>query len=103
MCGSSQARGATTTGAMHPQPQCSAPSLSADESDSVPVPGTWAWAAFGREWNSPQQAEQEARRMFHRALAQWATDVLALRRRGLDRPGTPVRASAIVTPHLRAA
>lgn len=41
--------------------------------------------------------------MFNRALAQWATDVLALRRRGLDRPGSPVRASAIVTPHFRAA
>jgi len=32
-------------------------------------------------------AEQEARRKYQRVLANWASDVLALRRAGLDRPG----------------
>lgn len=40
----------------------------------------------GREWNSPIEAELEARRMYQRTLASWAMDVLSLRRRGLDVP-----------------
>lgn len=37
---------------------------------------------------SPMEAERaraESRRMFHRVLANWATDLMALRARGLDR------------------
>ncbi|MFG0273939.1 MAG: hypothetical protein ACF8QF_02665 [Phycisphaerales bacterium] len=33
-----------------------------------------------------EHAREEYRRLFHRYLAAWATDVLALRRTGLDRP-----------------
>lgn len=34
------------------------------------------------------EAERQARVMFERILTGWAMDVLALRRRGLDRPGS---------------
>lgn len=33
-----------------------------------------------------EQARIEAQRMFRRVLASWASDTLALRRTGLDRP-----------------
>jgi hypothetical protein len=33
-----------------------------------------------------EHARAEYRRLFHRYLAAWATDVLALQRHGLDRP-----------------
>jgi len=63
--------------------------LSADSKmqENVPCRGatgdpTQQWA-----WSCPKHAEQEARRMFQRVLAPWASDLLALRARGLDRPG----------------
>lgn len=33
-----------------------------------------------------EHARSECRRMFHRYLAAWAMDILALQRSGLDRP-----------------
>lgn len=33
-----------------------------------------------------ERARAEARRIFHRVLASWATDLMALRAKGLDRP-----------------
>ena len=46
---------------------------------------------IGSSWGDPsadtsEHAAQEARRMFHRFLAAWAMEVLALQRNGLDRP-----------------
>lgn len=51
--------------------------------DQAVAPSPW-WAQ--REWNSPFEAEQDARRMYQRVLAGWAMDVLSLRRRGLETP-----------------
>ncbi len=36
--------------------------------------------------------------MFHRTLSAWAMDVLALRRRGLDKPRRLARSMGLVTP-----
>ena len=47
-----------------------------------------------RPW-AQAPADPRVRRMYERVLAQWAGDVLVLRRRGLDRPGVwvPERAA----------
>lgn len=39
---------------------------------------------------SPEHAERAAQRLFRKALAGWAMDLMDLRRRGLDRPGPSV-------------
>ncbi len=39
-----------------------------------------------RVQNEPAEAIAEARRMFRAVLAPWASDLLELRRRGLDHP-----------------
>jgi hypothetical protein len=49
----------------------------------------------------PQQelsVEQQVKAMFHRVIASWASDALALRRRGLDRPSTREGNGAPVAP-----
>lgn len=56
----------------------------------------------GWEWNSPAAAELEARRMFHRTLSAWAMDVLALRKRGLDKPRCLARSMGLITPRSAA-
>ena len=40
-----------------------------------------------RDQHAPSIGPAEAKRMFHRMLANWAGDVLHLRKHGLDRPG----------------
>jgi hypothetical protein len=49
-----------------------------------------------------EQARIEAQRMFRRVLASWASDALALRRAGLDRPSYRL-AGAPAQPLLRKA
>ena len=39
------------------------------------------------EWNSPEQAVQDARRIMGEHLQRWAVDALRLRSTGLDTPG----------------
>lgn len=59
-------------------------------------------SSSGWEWNSPAAAELEARRMFHRTLSAWAMDVLALRKRGLDKPRCLARSMGLITPRSAA-
>lgn len=42
--------------------------------------------------------EAESRRLFQRTLAGWATDVLRLKRRGMDVPVLTRREARLVTP-----
>ncbi|MBN8644191.1 MAG: hypothetical protein J0L61_02995 [Planctomycetes bacterium] len=42
--------------------------------------------------------EAESRRLFQRTLAGWASDVLRLQRRGLDRPAQARRTPMTATP-----
>lgn len=62
------------------------------------------------QWPGVREAalhEAESRHMFQRTLAQWAVDVLRLKRRGLDVPvsrrSDPRQAAPGVTPYRRAA
>ncbi len=62
------------------------PVLIADLVDSGFTPGEVIF-----EWPGVREAalhEAESRHMFHRTLALWATDVLRLKRRGLDVPAS---------------
>jgi hypothetical protein len=43
-------------------------------------------------------AEQQAKRMFRAVLAPWAMDLMALRRRGLDRPGRRYACGLVLRP-----
>lgn len=92
---------------MQERTSSSRPQSAADEYDAAQLsvadsPHWWLAPGVlngsGWEWNSPMVAEQEARRMFHRTLSAWAMDVLALRRRGLDKPRRLARSMGLVTP-----
>lgn len=96
---------------MQEMTRSSHPSATADETvtDTCPplptAPSGLAPGVLGGrgwEWNSPATAELEARRMFHRTLSAWAMDVLALRRRGLDKPRCLTRSMGLVTPRAAA-
>ena len=72
--------------------------------DSVPSRGAVGENPDRWAWSGPDEAERTARHMFQRVLAPWASDVLALRSRGLDRPGFLSEGRAQATPgHRRAA
>jgi len=49
-----------------------------------------------------QIAEVEAKAMYRRVLAGWASDCLALRQAGLDRPGAAARREAPPSPGAEA-
>lgn len=72
---------------MHDQAHASALDVHADTPTSHSAPITGPWPA-------PEQAMREMQLLFHRTLGAWASDVLELRRRGMDRPGRPLRAAA---------
>ena len=72
---------------MQEQARCSNGPVSADNSDG-PSSAQDAHARWEPgEWNSPEHAEQEARRMFATVLQGWAMDVLRLQSLGLHVPG----------------
>ena len=49
-------------------------------------------------WTTPEDAAHFARHLFNRTLANWARDVLSLRRRGLDLPGRRTGSPRAITP-----
>jgi len=61
--------------------------VSAGTPNAVPVRG-FAMVEAPAGIRSPEHAERAAQRLFRKTLAGWAMDLMDLRRRGLDRPGT---------------
>jgi hypothetical protein len=81
------------------------PRAQADLKECGITPGEVIW-----EWPGVRESalhEAESRRMFQRTLACWATDVLRLKRRGLDVPVSrrmePRQAMPMTTPMRKAA
>lgn len=62
-------------------------SASASVPPVAPVQRGFAMVEPPAGLRSPEQAEKAAQRLFRKALAGWAMDLMDLRRRGLDRPG----------------